>query len=335
MSDSKNSDNEGGESARLKLNAPGRIVLRKTVEGGSIKQNFSHGRSKSVVVEVRKKKTFVKSFAEESATQGGAQGAHDDSRKETESRGATVVVANEATHKDRKQHILTPMTPAERETFHESQEQERLEREQAERHRVEQELRARQEQEELRSRLEQEKKRQLDVQRQEAEHQAAEHQTKVSPSSRVDLQHEPSAVSDTPKMAMPVAVSSGTESLVRESMPVEGIQVPTATMAVATEKIDTRTDSGTGSRTDNRSGTGPRTDNRSGTGPRTDNRSGTGPRTDNRSGTGPRTDNKSGTGPRTDNKSGTGPRTDNRSGTGPRTDNRSGTGPRTDNRSGT
>jgi translation initiation factor IF-2 len=50
---------------KLKLKAPRRIVLKKTVEGGSIRQSFPHGRSKSVVVEVRRKKTFVKADVEE------------------------------------------------------------------------------------------------------------------------------------------------------------------------------------------------------------------------------------------------------------------------------
>ncbi|MBF0158380.1 MAG: translation initiation factor IF-2 [Magnetococcales bacterium] len=58
MSDDSKLVDESDE--KLKLKIPRRIVLKKTVEGGSIKQNFSHGRSKSVVVEVRRKRTFVK-----------------------------------------------------------------------------------------------------------------------------------------------------------------------------------------------------------------------------------------------------------------------------------
>ncbi|MEO5364448.1 MAG: IF-2-associated domain-containing protein, partial [Magnetococcus sp. DMHC-8] len=60
MSDIKKDEGEGDDEGKLRLSAPRRIVLKKTVEGGSIRQNFSHGRSKSVVVEVRKKRTFVK-----------------------------------------------------------------------------------------------------------------------------------------------------------------------------------------------------------------------------------------------------------------------------------
>ncbi len=42
----------------LTLSRPGRLELKKTVEGGQVKQSFSHGRSKTVTVEVKKKRTF-------------------------------------------------------------------------------------------------------------------------------------------------------------------------------------------------------------------------------------------------------------------------------------
>src|SRR5271166_2913264 len=37
----------------------GRLELRKSVETGQVRQSFSHGRSKAVTVEVRKKRTFA------------------------------------------------------------------------------------------------------------------------------------------------------------------------------------------------------------------------------------------------------------------------------------
>src|SRR5271155_3007817 len=36
----------------------GRLELRKSVEAGQVRQSFSHGRSKPVTVEVRKKRVF-------------------------------------------------------------------------------------------------------------------------------------------------------------------------------------------------------------------------------------------------------------------------------------
>jgi len=54
MSDSKESD----EPKALSLSGPRRLELKKTVETGQVRQSFSHGRSKTVQVEVRKKRTF-------------------------------------------------------------------------------------------------------------------------------------------------------------------------------------------------------------------------------------------------------------------------------------
>jgi len=52
MSESKEQD------AKLSLNKPGRLELKKTVETGQVRQSFSHGRTKAVTVEVKKKRTF-------------------------------------------------------------------------------------------------------------------------------------------------------------------------------------------------------------------------------------------------------------------------------------
>jgi translation initiation factor IF-2 len=44
---------------KLSLSRPGKLELKKTVGGGQVRQNFSHGRSKVVTVEVKKKRTFA------------------------------------------------------------------------------------------------------------------------------------------------------------------------------------------------------------------------------------------------------------------------------------
>jgi len=51
---SQNNEQDG----KLTLNRPGRLELKKTVETGQVRQSFSHGRTKSVTVEVRKTRTF-------------------------------------------------------------------------------------------------------------------------------------------------------------------------------------------------------------------------------------------------------------------------------------
>lgn len=55
MSDSKDQERK----TPLKLSSPGKLELKKTVETGQVRQSFSHGRSKVVTVEVRKKRTFA------------------------------------------------------------------------------------------------------------------------------------------------------------------------------------------------------------------------------------------------------------------------------------
>ncbi len=44
----------------LTVKRPEKLQLTKTVEGGKVKQNFTHGRSKTVTVEVRKTRTFAR-----------------------------------------------------------------------------------------------------------------------------------------------------------------------------------------------------------------------------------------------------------------------------------
>src|SRR5579872_7064038 len=44
---------------RLSLRPAGRLELGRTVDAGSVRQSFSHGRSKVVQVEVRKKRSPV------------------------------------------------------------------------------------------------------------------------------------------------------------------------------------------------------------------------------------------------------------------------------------
>ncbi len=50
---------ENDENKTKRLRRPGRLELRTTVEAGQVRQSFSHGRSKAVTVEVRRKRTFT------------------------------------------------------------------------------------------------------------------------------------------------------------------------------------------------------------------------------------------------------------------------------------
>lgn len=73
MSDAKETDD--GKKP-LGLSKPGRLELNKTVEAGQVKQNFSHGRSKMVTVEKKRKRTFMADTAGEmSEVKAGLRGA--------------------------------------------------------------------------------------------------------------------------------------------------------------------------------------------------------------------------------------------------------------------
>ncbi|MBF0326895.1 MAG: translation initiation factor IF-2 associated domain-containing protein, partial [Alphaproteobacteria bacterium] len=91
MSESDNQDRK----TPLKLSQPGKLELKKTVESGQVRQSFSHGRSKVVTVEVRKKRTFT-------ADAGGAmhevrgQQAHSGAEAELAKAVAIVEAAQQA-----------------------------------------------------------------------------------------------------------------------------------------------------------------------------------------------------------------------------------------------
>lgn len=52
-------EDEAGDGKKLLKVRPGRLELKKTVDAGQVRQSFSHGRTKSVAVEVKRKRTFT------------------------------------------------------------------------------------------------------------------------------------------------------------------------------------------------------------------------------------------------------------------------------------
>jgi len=72
MSDTKDTDKKP-----LRLNRPGMLELNKTVDAGTVKQSFSHGRSKLVTVEVKKKRTYTQDSSGKMAQVAGAEGSGD------------------------------------------------------------------------------------------------------------------------------------------------------------------------------------------------------------------------------------------------------------------
>jgi len=54
----KGSGKKTDDKKPLKLSRPGRLELKKTVDAGQVRQSFSHGRSKTVAVEVKRRRTY-------------------------------------------------------------------------------------------------------------------------------------------------------------------------------------------------------------------------------------------------------------------------------------
>src|SRR5882762_2017407 len=65
MTEANEQEQEQGQKRPLTLGRSGTLGLRRPVETGQVRQSFSHGRSKTVTVEVRKKRTVVPGAAAE------------------------------------------------------------------------------------------------------------------------------------------------------------------------------------------------------------------------------------------------------------------------------
>jgi translation initiation factor IF-2 len=147
MSESKTQEN------KLSLNKPGRLELKKTVETGQVQQSFSHGRTKAVTVEVKRKRTFergtgggmqeVKANTEAQALKGGGEGGTPS--RLTEDERATRLRAVHSAAEDAEKRML------------EDAEQQRLE-EEAKKKREEED--ARRAEEEARQKAEEEARQQ-------------------------------------------------------------------------------------------------------------------------------------------------------------------------------
>ncbi|RAU21953.1 translation initiation factor IF-2 [Paramagnetospirillum kuznetsovii] len=94
--DSKDQDRK----TPLKLSQPGKLELKKTVETGQVRQSFSHGRSKVVTVEVRKKRTF-------SSAGGAMHEIKDGAHSAAEADLAAAVAKVEALSRAANVHDLT------------------------------------------------------------------------------------------------------------------------------------------------------------------------------------------------------------------------------------
>ena len=77
---------------KLTLSRPGKLELQKTIVGGQVRQSFSHGRSKVVAVEVKKKRTFE---ASSSGRMKEIVASHVESELETDIKPVEAVMLQE------------------------------------------------------------------------------------------------------------------------------------------------------------------------------------------------------------------------------------------------
>jgi translation initiation factor IF-2 len=175
-----NSD-DGDSDKKLKLKKPGKLELSKTVEQGQVKQSFSHGRSKQVSVEVKRKRTYQRGETgrmtevrqgeteeAEKAFQGpgqspgqkaGSEAGGQAAQQPTEARGGSARENATKTLEREQQRAGRTLTESERQARLRALEQAEREREQREKRRQEEEERRKREAEEEAKRREEDEKR--------------------------------------------------------------------------------------------------------------------------------------------------------------------------------
>ena len=104
------SDTKTGEDGEANAGRSKTLSLKRTVESGQVRQSFSHGRSKSVLVEKRRKRTINSGGAEavpaeEIAQQPEAQSSPQDNLSKTQQdrRQAAVIEAKQRAIEEAKQ----------------------------------------------------------------------------------------------------------------------------------------------------------------------------------------------------------------------------------------
>ena len=147
MSESKAQEN------KLSLNKPGRLELKKTVETGQVRQSFSHGRTKAVTVEVKRKRTF------ERGTSGGMQEVK--AKADGSIDGASAAAQSGLTEDERAARLRAVHGAAE--------DAERRQMEETERLRREEEVKKKREEEEARRVAEEERRKAEEEARKQAE----------------------------------------------------------------------------------------------------------------------------------------------------------------------
>jgi translation initiation factor IF-2 len=205
---SSNEEERSEQKKSQRVSRPGRLELKKTVETGQVRQSFSHGRSRTVTVEVKRKRTYA-------ATEGGAMQevtvAHEEPAAEPAPPAgapeqALEGVAADTAAKLRRPVTLRALTAEEKEAraraLHDAKlvtERVHLEEELAAELRVEEEAREVAEEEAARKLAEEQAERKLAEEEaarklaREEEERRGEAETKAPPAAAVEERAEPEA----------------------------------------------------------------------------------------------------------------------------------------------
>jgi len=192
MSDSK----EGG--GKLTLGKPGRLELQKTVDSGQVRQSFSHGRTKTVKVEKKRKRTFERN-------ESGKMERVGDAAKGRKPSGADQLPADglSVAERERRMKALEGAAKVEAERQHALKEQERRAQEQRE---------AREEEERRRAEAEAEAQRRAEEQARQAEEEAHRQATAKQPRKPAEPQAAPAAApADSPARKAPKEAAPRTD----------------------------------------------------------------------------------------------------------------------------
>ena len=227
-----NSNDTGDGKKKLGLKKPGKLELSKTVEQGQVKQSFSHGRSKQVAVEVKRKRTYqrgesgrmteVRADEQDQAERAFKQ--QPDSGRAEPAQEAQTAAEVEAATIERDQRPTHQLTEGERQARVRALEQaardkearERRRQEDAERRQREAEEEAkRREAEEERRKAEEEAQRQLEAEeeerRKEKEAKEAE-KRKAEGGQETPAEAESEAPADGPAAEQPAAEPAGDDA---------------------------------------------------------------------------------------------------------------------------
>ena len=123
------STKESSTKKPLSLSRPGRLELKKTVESGQVRQSFSHGRSKTVQVEVKRSRTWERGASGRMKEVMPSEQAEAEAPAVEEEAQAAAPVSSRLSEHERQSRMRALQGAVEEEARRAIEEEERRERE--------------------------------------------------------------------------------------------------------------------------------------------------------------------------------------------------------------